>query len=90
MPDPSKYDNGRIMLLEEEFADPLLSEENDKLLKAKLKFEPNDINYIIIQREDERLDLIQEIERIKQKYDDDTKKVLISKILTAERISSDF
>jgi len=90
VPDPSKYDNGRIMLLEEEFADPLLSEENDKLLKAKLKFEPNDINYIIIQREDERLDLIQEIERIKQKYDDDTKKVLISKILTAERISSDF
>jgi len=56
VPDISTYDGKQIMLLENQFAEPLLSQENEKLKKSKLKFEPDDINYIIIKDESERLD----------------------------------
>ena len=90
VPDISTYNGSQIMLLEGQFAEPLLSQENEKLKKSKLRFEPNDINYIIIKDESERLDLINRIDRIKEKYDHDTKRVLLSKIITAMQISQDF
>lgn len=90
VPDPSSYDGSKIMLTAKEFKDPMLSEENEKLKKAKLSFHPSDINYIIIKEESERLDLINEIRRIKRKYDSDTRSVLLSKIISAGQISQDF
>ena len=90
VPDISIYGGKHIMLFEKQFDEPLLSKENNKLKKAKLRFEPNDINYIIINDESERLDLINRIDRIKEKYDHDTKRVLLSKIITAVQISQDF
>lgn len=90
VPDPSLYDSTKIMLTEEEFNSPMLSEENEKLKKAKLSFRPEDINYIIIKEESERLDLIKEIGWIKEKYDDNTRRILLSKIISAEQISQDF
>ena len=90
VPDPSSYDGSQIMLLEEQFIEPLLSEENEKLKSAKLGFDPSDINYVIIKEESERLDLIKEIGRIKGKYNDDTRSILLSKIISAEQILQDF
>jgi len=89
VPDISAYGGKQIMLLEAQFAEPILELENDKLKKSKLKFEPDDINYIIIKDESERLDLIKKIDRIKEKYEHDTKSVLLSKIITAKQISQD-
>jgi len=90
VPDPSSYDGVKIILKETQFKDPLLSEENEKLKKAKLRFEPSDINYIIIKEESERLDLLEEIGLIKKKYPMHTRSVLLSKIISAEQISQDF
>ena len=90
VPDPSSYNGTRIVLLEKQFKNPFLSKENEKLKNAKLHFQPNDINYIIIKEESERLDLISAISWIKEKYDDNTRKVLLSKIISAEQISHDF
>lgn len=90
VPDPSSYDGVKIILKETQFKDPLLSEENEKLKKAKLRFEPSDINYIIIKEETERLDLLEEIGRIKREYERHTRSVLLSKIISAEQIFQDF
>ncbi len=90
VPDISTYDGNQIMLLESQFSEAILSQENEKLKNAKLSFEPDDINYIIIKEESERLELIKQISRIKEKYDDDIKSVLSSKIITAMQISQDF
>ncbi len=90
VPDPSSYGGKQIMLLENQFKDLLLSEENKKLKKARLHFEPNDINYIIIKEESERLDLINEISRIKKRFDGNTIRILQSKIISAEQICQDF
>lgn len=91
VPDPSLYGSVRNILSEREFKDPILYEENEKLKKAKLSFHPNDINYIIIKQESERLDLIENIDRIKSKYDSQTtRRVLLSKIISAEQILQDF
>jgi hypothetical protein len=68
----------------------MLSEENEKLKNAKLCFKPSDINYIIIKEESERSDLIDQISLIKEKYDENTKRVLLSKIISAEQIHNDF
>ena len=90
VPSPSSYNGSQIVLLKDDLKEPLLSEENEKLKNAKLHFQPNDINYIIIKEESERLDLINKIGCIKEKYDDNTRRVLLSKIISAEQISQDF
>ena len=90
VPDISVCDVEQLLLLESQFVEPFLSHENEKLKKSKLRFEPDDINYIIIKDESERLDLIQRIEYIKEKYDYDKQRVLLSKIITARQISQDF
>ena len=58
--------------------------------KDILKFEPSDIKYIIVEKEGEIIDIIKEIERIKSKYDDDQKKLLCSRVISAEQILEDF
>jgi hypothetical protein len=54
-----------LMIPEEDFKEPLISQENEKVLAAKLGFEPKDINYIIIENESERANVIDEIYRIR-------------------------
>ncbi len=90
VPGLSLYKGTQILLPERQFKDPLLSKENEELKKVSLRFEPSDINYIIIKEESERLDLIKEIGRIKGKYNSDTRSVLLSKIISAEQILQDF
>jgi hypothetical protein len=90
VPDRSSYDGAQTLLMEKEFNSPMLSEENEKLKKAKLCFQPSDINYIIIKEESERLDLLHAIRIIKEKYDDKDRRILLSKIISAEQIRQDF
>lgn len=64
---------------------------NEKLRDISvLKFEPSDIKYIIVQKEDEIIEIIKEIERIKRRYDDDQKKLLCSRVISSEQILEDF
>ncbi len=59
--------------------------------EIKLAFEPDDINYLIIENEHDRSPLIKLIlDDIKQKYTTDVKQILCSKIISSERIIADF
>lgn len=64
---------------------------NEKLKEvARISFEPNDIKYLIVRREDEIVPLIREIERIKGKYGFDDVALLSSRVISAEQIRTDF
>ncbi len=65
--------------------------ENRKLEKLRLKFEPNDIKYIIIEKDSEIsefLDLLKSSKGKKYSYDDVER--LMTRIMTTEQIVSDF
>jgi hypothetical protein len=57
---------------------------------TKLTFEPEDIAYIIISQESERLEIINSIKHAKRKYKDDEVAILSSKIISLEQIEEDF
>lgn len=55
----------------------------------RLTFTPEDIRYLIIQTDSERLQLLDHILDVKKGYDDDMKRRLASRILTADQIVND-
>lgn len=80
------------LLDEEKLLNPVtLNRYNLEIKDNVLKFTPDDINYIILNNDGEIKDMIIALRRIKSpKYDNETIDKLISRILTAEQIKSDF
>ena len=67
------------------------TEANTKMSsKCKISFEPDDVKYIIIEKEDQISAMITAIERIKSKYSPSIKKKLITRIISKENIIEDF
>jgi len=65
-------------------------EEYKKLASTeKLKFEPEDIKYIIIEKDNEIIELSKLLEEVKSRFNPSTKKRLLSRILTVEQINND-
>ena len=89
VPNIDRLGGDELLLNDKKFDENILREKNDLLIDYKLSFEPDDIEYLIVSQESERLDLIYSIKRIKEKYDDDRKLILISKIISAEQILTD-
>jgi len=56
----------------------------------KLGFDPWDIRYIIVANDDEILPMVQEIERIKDKYEHDEVRLLSTRIISVDQIIADF
>ena len=79
-------------LLKQEFIDKQKQDDANSNLKSnhKLLFAPNDIEYIIVKTKAEVLSMIKEVMRIKEKYTNDEKMLLASKIISKEKIMSDF
>ena len=79
-------------LTEEEFLDEknrvLASESLGK--RYRLSFEPNDIKYIIVEKEEQILGMINSINTIKGKYDIDRKRLLASRVISTKQILEDF
>lgn len=64
--------------------------EYDKAASAiKIGFEPDDIKYLIIDNDDEILELMQHLEKVKAKFPEKVRQRLSSRILTAEQIHQD-
>ena len=71
---------------------------NEKLMEAsrrigdkyRLSFTPEDIKYIIVEKESQRDDIIDAIEYAKQKYPQATVRRLTSRILSSQQIKEDF
>lgn len=55
-----------------------------------LSFKPNDIKYIIVNKESEIPNIIEAVELIKSKYSPEEIKLLISRIISLEQIVEDF
>lgn len=69
------------------------SAKNEQISKVcDLSFKPNDIKYIIIENERQRLSMIEAIETIKGGLfsDNKTVRMLASRIITSKQISEDF
>jgi hypothetical protein len=75
--------------------DPMLAENlrigNERLAEfCRLKFTPQDIRYIIVQNESEILEIAKDIMKIKEGYPDDERLLLLTRIISVERICNDF
>lgn len=91
IPDTSNSDS-RNHLEREEYNNPeLIREQNEHLAnRFRLRFGPEDINYLILNSETEIDEFIHSLDRIKDGFDSRTKRKLTSRILTKERIVKDF
>lgn len=63
---------------------------NFLLRKSPLYFTPSDVNYIIVRKDSEILDVKHMIEKIKVGYDYSLRELLVTRILSAQRIKNDF
>ena len=82
----------RPFLTKIEFLDSeIRNQANEKLRKNfTLSFTPKDIEYIIVKTKSEIPSIINDIMSIKSKYSEDTRRLLLSKIISCENIGSDF
>lgn len=62
---------------------------NGAIQLHRLRFDPDDIRYLVVPTDEERLDLIEHLGNVKARYDVDTRSRLASRILTAEQIHND-
>lgn len=96
IPDFSKIEslgeNFKTRLTEKEFKNEVEKASANKALeqKVQLSFEPNDIKYLIVASESEIIPTIEAIKVIKEKYDERTKALLSSRIISAKQIIDDF
>lgn len=68
-----------------------LKKYNDEIWKkVVIPFKPSDIKYIIVPKEKQIVSIIHEIERSKNNYSLDEKKLLCSRVISAEQIYEDF
>lgn len=63
--------------------------ENSKIAHLKLNFTPEDIKYLIVEKDDERIELIKHLEAVKGRFNEDIRRRLASRILTADQIEKD-
>lgn len=64
-------------------------EYNEKVSHIRLSFQPDDIQYLIVENDREITDLIRHLENVKGRFDLETRSRLSSRILTIEQIKND-
>lgn len=62
---------------------------NASIDNYRLSFEPEDIKYLVVERDDQRIDLINHLEQVKHRFDEVTRRRLASRILTIDQILKD-
>ncbi|MBS1493084.1 MAG: hypothetical protein JST55_06225 [Bacteroidetes bacterium] len=89
VPDPKFIES----YTEEDYQKKKLSQENKLALRineSKLLFSPDDVKYILVEKESERLEMSDEIVKIKQShYTLDKLKILTTKIISSEYLIED-
>jgi len=65
------------------------SQLNEAARSHRHEFDPDDIRYLIVKTEKERLDLLDHVELVKSRFNLDKRRRLASRVLTAEQIQSD-
>jgi hypothetical protein len=92
VPQLANDDEHRFGLSQEGFLEETTRKQANVELadRSRISFEPNDIKYLIVRREEEIVPLIKEVETIKGKYSYDDVRLLFSRLISAEQIRSDF
>lgn len=95
VPDQSLLDRFEIpsLLKKEEYLNVEERQKHESILseKCRLTFEPDDIKYIIVNKEEEIMEMINKIRDIKSsKYEPDSVQKLITRIISLEQILVDF
>lgn len=82
----------RYGLTKEEFnsEDKLEGAQNVLWRKSTLQFSPEDIKYIIVEREDEILEMTRRIDQIKERFNANLLQFLKFRIISSEQIREDF
>jgi hypothetical protein len=81
----------RYGLRKEAFLDPTLVDAANRVAGSEpLRFKPSDIRYIIVATEAEILPMMERIERIKSRHSYEDVRTLMSRIVSAEQIRTDF
>ena len=62
---------------------------NEKIDHIRLHFKPSDIKYLIVESDKDIADLIQHLDSVKSKFDEKTRRILTSRILTVKQIKKD-
>ena len=62
---------------------------NQRVSHLRLSFQPDDIKYLIIEKDEEISELIEHLKNVKGKFDTRTRERLTSRILTSDQILSD-
>ena len=65
------------------------NEYNSKVEHLRLSFQPDDIKYLIVEKDSDISGLIQHLENVKGRFNPETRSRLASRILTVEQINSD-
>jgi Protein of unknown function (DUF2743). len=63
---------------------------NNVIKKANLNFEPDDVKYIIVEKEGDILTLANELKRIKSRFSEDQIILLTTRLISMENIKEDF
>ena len=62
---------------------------NEKVSHLRLSFQPDDIKYLIVEKDSDITDLIRHLQNVKGRFDTETRSRLSSRILTIEQINKD-
>lgn len=85
------FKDERLYLSKDEFNNIFIKDRINKILKSNpLCFTPYDINYIIVRKDSELLEMKHRIESIKAEYSHRAREILVTKLLSAQRIKGDF
>ena len=89
---PFKNDNYRFWINKNDYLDEIGRSQLNEVVSDnfRLRFEPNDIKYIIVEKEQQIPSIIRAIEQIKNKYDEETIKLLTTRIISKQQIEEDY
>lgn len=62
---------------------------NEKVAHLRLRFEPEDIKYLFVEKENDISELIMHLDDTKSSYSEEIRRRLVSRILTVEQIKND-
>lgn len=81
----------RFALGKEYYTNPEKIKQADSTLEnVKLRFGPSDIKYVIVNKEEEILETVKALRRIKgQKYEEDTVLIVASRVITCDQVLKD-
>jgi len=90
VPDLKRIDRDELFLSQNMLSEDVIKKKNAILREHSLTFDPADIQYLILERESERMEMFSMLSELgSEKYGEGEIKILSSRIISAEQIKND-